>query len=90
MATKIDYMELLTRAESEIMHCLPEDYEIDDVSWCDDGFRIPVFCVRTMESSMHPVDSFRFQRHAGETDEETMKRFYEELKNFEEGWREVQ
>ena len=87
--TQDGIMQLLYTAETEIEHFLPEDYEMDDMSWGDSGFIIPIFCVKTMESSMHPVDSFRIFKDAGETDEQFTERFWEKLKEFEESWRDV-
>lgn len=85
---KINYTQLFERAEDEIAHSLPEMYEIDDTDLGEDSFTIRIFDVSSIESSMHPVDRFGFGRNAGETDTETMNRFWEELDRFIKNWRE--
>ncbi|MBO6269398.1 MAG: hypothetical protein J6N19_09700 [Clostridium sp.] len=85
-----EIMDLMEIAEERIRQYLPEDYEMDDVSWCDTGFRIPIFCVRTIETSMQgPVDSFSFFLDKDDTDAENMERFNRRLQDFCKGWRDV-
>lgn len=83
-------MNLMEIAEERIRQYLPEDYEMDDLQWCDDGFQISIFCVRTIEDHMKgAVDRFRFFLHRDETDEESAERFNRELQKFTEGWEDV-
>ena len=67
-------------AEETIRQYLPENMEMDDISWCDTGFSIPVFDVTTPFGK--EVDRFRFHIYSWETEEETAVRFNEELNRF--------
>ena len=85
-----EIMNLLEVAEERIRQYLPKDYEIDDVSWCNTGFRIPIFWVKTIETSIQgPVDSFSFFLDKDDTEAENMERFNRRLQEFCEGWRNV-
>lgn len=78
-----EIMNLMEIAEERIRQHLRKDYEVDDVSWCEYGFQIPVFNVRTVESSMSgPVDRFRFFLDKDETEAENMERFTNRLNEF--------
>ena len=69
-----------------ILQNLPEDHEIDDISWNDEEeiFQIPVFDVSQFPGRM--VDRFRFYRLPGETDEELSNRWQEEINAFNSSW----
>ena len=83
-------MNLMNIAESTIQQYLPDNYEIDDESWCDEGFQIPIFDVSTIESSMKgAVDRFRFFLDRDETEAENTERFSRELQEYVERWRNV-
>lgn len=83
----VDWTELMERASEEISHILPDMYEVDDMSGDEAGVQVCIFDVATIERSCHPVDRFRFFSRSGETKDETISRFYEELENYIEGWR---
>ena len=85
----VDWLDLLETAADEITNCLPEMYEVDDLSSDEAGIQVCVFDAHTMESSCRPVDRFRFFSRSGETKDETISRFHEELARFIEGWRNV-
>lgn len=87
MNMKIDYEQLFERAQDDISHSLPDPYEVDDTEMGEDSFTVRVFDTSSPESSTRPVDSFRFGRNAGETDTETMERFWKELDQFIMNWR---
>ena len=87
MKKEIWITKMMDVAEERISKSLPENYEVDDWSWCSDGFSIPVFDVSTIESSMKgAVDVFNFFVYSYETREETGERFNEELERFVEKW----
>lgn len=82
----IDIIKLMELAAERIRPYLPDMYELDDFSWGEDIFQIRVFnCSRP--ELYHPVDTFRFGRDSGESDEEMMARFDRKVQNFAESWR---
>lgn len=84
MTTLFD--NLLDKSLELIQQYLPEDHEIDDVSWSgeEDIFQIPVFDVS--EFPGRQVDRFRFYRLTGETDEELSDRWQNEINEFINSW----
>ena len=76
---------LLDEAVERIRPYLPEDHEIDDVSWGDRIFQICIFDVAIFPGRM--VDRFRFSIHADETEEETAARFEDAVKDYINSWR---
>lgn len=83
-----EMQRLIDVAAERIKQCLPEDYEIDDISWSDDGFALPIFNVRTIEDCQKgPVDRFLFILSKSETDAENMERFERKLQEFAWNWR---
>lgn len=86
--TKID--NLMETAIAMVQKHLPEDYEVDDVQWCEDGFQFDIYYVRTIDAyNRGPVDRFRFFLSKDETDEENAERFNSRLNEFCEGWENV-
>ena len=81
-------MQLMEIAEERIQQYLPEDYEMDDLQWCDDGFQISVFDVSMIEIYQKgPAGIFRFFLSKCETDEENTERFNRQLQEFAESWK---
>ena len=85
----VDWMDLMETAADEITHILPDMYEVDDLASDEAGIQVCIFNVSTMESSCRPVDRFRFFSRSGETKDETISRFHEELDRFIDGWRDA-
>ena len=81
----MDFDNLMQMAMDRIKPYLPDMYEMDDCSWGEGFFQICVFDCRKPGLSS-PVDRFRFRRYAGETDDEVMKRFDNEVDNYTTGW----
>ena len=77
---------LFDKSCESILQNLPEDHEIDDISWNDEEeiFQVPVFDVSQFPGRM--VDRFRFYRLPGETDEELSNRWQEEINAFNSSW----
>ena len=88
--SKITYAELMDLSAERIQPYLPEDYEMDDMSYDEDGaiFQICVFDVSTPDPK-GPADRFRFYRQPGETEDEMMDRWDREVQDFAESWAEV-
>ena len=85
-----EIQKLIDVAVERIKQYLPEDYEVDDISWSDTGFVIHIFNVRTIEDCQKgPVDRFLFILSKSETDAETMERFERKLQEFAWNWRNV-
>lgn len=83
-----EILKLIDVAAERIRQYLPEDYEIDDISWSDTGFVLHIFNVRTIEDYRKgPVDRFLFILSKSETDAENMERFERELQEFAWNWR---
>lgn len=83
-----DIQRLMDVAVERIRQYLPEDYEIDDISWSDTGFVLPIFNVQTIEDSMKgAVDRFLFTLSKSETEAENMERFERKLQEFAWNWR---
>ena len=85
-----EILKLIDVAAERIRQYLPEDYEIDDISWSDTGFVLPIFNARTIEDYRKgPVDRFLFFLSKSETDAENMERFERKLQEFAWNWREA-
>lgn len=83
------FENMLDNSVETIRQYLPEDYEIDDVTWDaqKDLFQIPVFDASSVESyEKGMVACFRFYRLAQETDEEAGERWLKELNEFNHRW----
>ena len=82
----IMFENLLDNSIDLISQYLPEDHEIDDVSWDDQEqiFQICVFDVSEFPGRM--VDRFRFYRLPGETDDELSNRWQREIDEFNSSW----
>ena len=81
----IDYGSLLDVAADKIRTCLPADREIDDVSWGDNGFRICIYDVSVFPCRY--VDALVFSGIDGESQDETLDRFYFEVDEYIRKWR---
>lgn len=81
----MDFGDLLDLAIERVKPYLPENIEIDDVGWGDGIFQICLFDVSRFPGRL--VDRFRFFRNAGETEEELIQRFDEEVDSYAKGWR---
>lgn len=96
---KMNVTQLMELSQERIRQYLPENYEMDDMAWDEDLeiFQICVFDVSKpprVDANGHlietgPADRFRFFRHVGETEGETMERWSLELQEFCERWKEV-
>ena len=54
-----EILKLIDVAAERIRQYLPEDYEIDDISWSDTGFVLPIFNARTIEDYRKgPVEDY--------------------------------
>ena len=85
---KDEIQRLIDVAAERIKQYLPEDYEIDDISWSDTGFVLHIFNVRTIEDCQKgPVDRFLFILNESETNAENMERFERKLQEFAWNWR---
>ena len=81
----MDVNTLLDLATERIRQYLPEDYEMDDISWGENIFQICVFDVSAFPGRLE--DRFLFEIRASETEAETADRFNDELNTFVENWR---
>ena len=83
-----EIQKLIDVSSRRIKQYLPEDYEIDDISWNDTGFVLHIFNVRTIEEYQKgPVDRFLFFLSKSETETENMERFERKLQEFAWNWR---
>lgn len=76
---------LLDNAISQIRQYLPDQYEIDDISWDETMFQICIFDVAKFPGRL--ADRFRFGMHPEETEEELITRFNDRLTEYCKSWR---
>ena len=81
----MDFERLIDLAIERIRPYLPQDHEIDDVSWGDGIFQICIFDVSLFPGRL--VDRLRFMRMPGETKAETYARFEQTLTEYTMSWR---